>query len=69
MNYVSKIIIIIIIIKIKRIKKKKKIAKGKGEARVESKILIFFLLSLLSKIYGNQIVGFRRSKRQSSYTH
>ena len=41
---------------------------GELEREVGEDILIFFS-SLLSKIYGNWIVGFRRSKRQSRSMH
>ena len=35
----------------------------------EREIFSFFFSSLISKIYGNQTVGFRRNKRQSLSTH
>ena len=38
--------------------------KEKGEERERKEKIL-----LLSKIYGNRIVGFRRSKRQSQSTH
>ena len=64
MNHVSKIIII----KKKKIKTKKKQNKRDGGERAgRERYFDFFFL--LSKIYGNRIVGFRRSKRQSSSTH
>ena len=41
-----------------------------GRARGEREIIFFFLFSsLISKIYGNQTVGFRHRKRQSRSTH
>ena len=39
----------------------------KESERREREIFFFFLL--LSKIYGNWIVGFRRNKKQSQSTH
>ena len=51
----------------KRLKKKKKEKWQRREGvRVErERFFLFFLSSLLSKIYGNWTVGFRRSRRQS----
>ena len=40
-----------------------------GERRKEKREREKGKKSLLSKIYGNRIVGFRRSKRQSRSTH
>ena len=54
----------------KRIKtKKKKEVKTEEGEREERGFFFLFLSSLLFKIYGNQIVGFHRSKRQSRSTY
>ena len=61
---------IIIYIK-KRIKTKniKRVETDVGvRARGERNFFYFFFSSLLSKIYGKWIVGFHRSKKQSSFT-
>ena len=41
---------------------------GQGE-REERERRFFFISSLLTKIYENRTIGFRRSKRQSRSTH
>ena len=68
MNHVSKIIIIIIIINIK-VKRKGKRTEAVRRAWQREFFLFLFLSSLLSQIYGNHTVGFRRSKRQSRSTY
>ena len=67
----------IIIIRKKNHKSKKKKEKQKWKLAVEGwrervnreKYIYIFFSSLLSKIYENQTVGFRQSKRQSQSTH
>ena len=50
---------------LKKIKNKKKGERKERERETERGIFLFFLLSLLSSIYGNRIVGIRRGKKQS----
>ena len=69
----------IIIIRIKKKKdksgKKKSQKGGEGETgegereKREREFFFLFLYLLLFKIYGNRIIGFCRSKRQSRSTH
>ena len=49
----------------KRIKTKKKEVKTREGEREERGFFFLFLSSLLFKIYGNRIVGFRRRKTKS----
>ena len=64
-------IIIIIIKKMKKKKSNKRKGRETGVVRMERErkiFFLFFLSSLLSKIYGNRTRGFRRSRRQSRST-
>ena len=50
-------------------KKNKRGEMGEERESTRRERYFFFFYLLLSKIYGNQNVGFRRSKRQSRSTH
>ena len=57
-----------IIIRIKKkIKRKKKVKKEtvRGRERIRERYFYFLFSLFLSQIYGNQIIGFHRSRRQS----